>query len=48
MKNIMYLVVEANVGQTLFLAPFANESKNDITSPETHNRMPTLDRIVNE
>ena len=27
------------VGQTLFLAPIANEIKNDIMSPETHNRM---------
>ena len=43
MKNVLYLVASAirSLGKHCFLPSFANGIKNDITSSETHNCMPT-------
>ena len=43
MKNVLYLVASSirSLGKHCFLPSFANGIKNDITSSETHNRMPT-------
>ena len=50
MTNVLYLVASAirSLGKHHFLHSFAFGIKNDITSSETHNRMPAYDRIVNE
>ena len=43
-KNVLYLTAKAklrSLGKHCFLPSFANGIKNDITSSETHNRMPT-------
>ena len=43
MKNVMYFATKGkrSLGKHCFLPSFANGIKNDITSSETHNHMPT-------